>query len=107
MVEGSAQAGGRPVHAAAGRAQQAPQQGQRLLLHQLGPAGVQLRHQLWGGGGDGGKGGGEETGREGGGNQGRDKIMGDRRRQRRGGDRGIGRDGEEMKAAEQSGSDAA
>ena len=61
MVEGSAQAGGRPVHAAAGRAQQAPQQGQRLLLHQLGPAGVQLRHQLWGGGGDGGKGGGEET----------------------------------------------
>ena len=61
MVEGSAQAGCRPVHAAAGRAQQAPQQGQRLLLHQLGPAGVQLRHQLWGGGGDGGKGGGEET----------------------------------------------
>ena len=42
-----AQAGGRPEHAAAGQAQHAPQQGQRLLLHQLGPAGVQLRHQLW------------------------------------------------------------
>ena len=48
-----AQAGVRLVHAAAGLAQHAPQQGQRLLLHQLGPAGVQLRHQLWEGGGEG------------------------------------------------------
>ena len=38
------------MHAAAGRSQHAPQRGQRLLLHQLGPAGVQLRHQLWAGG---------------------------------------------------------
>lgn len=63
-MEGLAQVGGGAPHAAApavdgaavaGRAQEVPQQGQRLLLHHLGLTRVQLRHQVWGHGGRGNK----------------------------------------------------
>jgi len=54
VAGGAAHAAGAAVHraAVARQAQQVPQQGQGLLLHQLGPARVQRRHQLWSGGED-------------------------------------------------------